>query len=452
MIKDLDKKKKKAEKSLPETLIEYARTVFISFCVALIITIGLTIQARKSMIKDLYDKAVDDKKLDEQIAKQIIAQSDLTKNLLTKNYTICMNVGNLYETAKDYQNAQIAYQAAVLRAKRGVYAPYYKLTSVLIAQSKFDEAEDVINSVTDLKNKGLIKYKTRAYIETGDKYYSLGKFLKAARSYERAKYYYDRFTKKDKVIDESIKKRIVNAYSEAATVVVQQGYNSDAAGFLKKAEKYAPNDFHIKYKLAVIYSDLDPIQSVEYFEPLLKKVPQYIDYNTYVKALIKAANISELEGNITKAKYYRYKNHSIDLMISNKVIYKNDIDILMESFEIKKFLFRYHLKGKYKFKNNSSNDILRMFAEFELRESDKVKEVAVVQCVSKDHPLFSNGGESESITINFGKNIFTKKELSNYVIDVYLYKDEKFKTLIGTFAIPAKSIKNAVNIDTPEFY
>jgi hypothetical protein len=76
----------------------------------------------------------------------------------------------------------------------------------------------------------------------------------------------------------------------------------------------------------------------------------------------------------------------------------------------------------------------------------------VVQCVSKDHPLFSNGGESESITINFGKNIFTKKELSNYVIDVYLYKDEKFKTLIGTFAIPAKSIKNAVNIDTPEFY
>ena len=451
MIKDFDKKnKKKPEKTLAEIILEYARTAFISFLVALVITTGLTIQARKSMIKNLYVKAEDNKKLDEQIAKQIIAQSDLTKNLSTQNYTVCMNVGNLYEAAKDYTNAQIAYQAALLRAKRGVYAPYYKLSSILIAQAKFDEAESVINSVTDLKNRGLIKFKTRAYIETGDKYYSLGKFLKAARSYEKAKYYYDRFTKRDKVIEESIKNRIVNAYSEAATVVVQQGYNSDAVSFLKKAQIYAPNDFHIKYKLAVIYSDLDPVKSVEYFDPLLKKMPQYIDYSTYNKALLKAANIAELEGNPTRAKYYRYKSHSIDLMISNKVVYKNDIEILMESFEIKKFMFRYHLKGKYRFKNVSHEDILRMFAEFVLREGDEIKETYAVQCVSKDSPLFSNGGESETITVKFGKKIFTKKELNNYVIDVYLYKDEKFKTLIGTYAIPKKSIKNA-QTDTIEF-
>ncbi|MBR6127519.1 hypothetical protein IKQ21_07540 [bacterium] len=451
MIKDFDKKnKQKQKKTLAETIMEYARTMLISFLVAVVITTCLTIQARKSMIKNLYIKVEDNKKLDEQIAKHIIAQSDLTKNLATQNYTVCMNVGNLYEAAKDYTNAQIAYQAAILRAKRGVYTPYYKLSSILIAQAKFDEAESVINSVTDLKNRGLIKFKTRAFIEAGDKYYSLGKFLKAARSYERAKYYYERFSKRDKIIEESIKKRIVNAYSEAATVVVQQGYNSDAVSFLKKAEQYAPNDFHIKYKLAIIYSDLDPIKSIEYFDPLLKKMPQYIDYSTYNKALLKASNISDLEGNPTKAKYYRYKSHSIDLLIQNKVVYKNDIDIIMESFEIKKFLFRYHLKGKYKFKNTSHEDIFRLFADFELREGDEIKESYTVKCVTKDNPLFSNGGETDSITVNFGKKIFTKKELSQYVIDVYLYKDEKFKTLIGTFAIPEKSIKNAKS-DTPEF-
>lgn len=280
-------------------------------------------------------------------------------------------------------------------------------------------------------------------MDAGDKYYSMGKFLKAAKNYEKAKFYYDRFSKKDKVIDESIKKRIINSYSEAATIIVQQGYNTEAASFLKKAEQYAPNDFHIKYKLAIIYSDLDPVKSIEYFSPLLKKMPQYIDYSTYNKALLKASNIADLEGDHTKAKYYRYKSHSIDRMINGKVIYKNDVDITMESFSIKKYLFKYHLTGTYKIKNVSNSDIKKLFAEFVLKQDDKIKETVIRKCVTNQKPLFSNGGEVELSGIKFGKNIFTKKELANYTIDVYLYKDEKFKTLIGTFAIPEKSIKNA---------
>ena len=31
--------------------------------------------------------------------------------------------------------------------------------------------------------------------------------------------------------------------------------------------------------------------------------------------------------------------------------------------------------------------------------------------------------------------IFTKKELNEYVIDIYLYKDEKYKTLVGTVPV-----------------
>ena len=447
MIKEKDKKEKK-EKSVAQIIAPYFRTALISFGVALVFTLALSFYAREAMIKNLYVKAVSDKNFDEQIAKQLIAQSDLTKNLSTKNYAICMRVGYLYETAKDYKNAQIAYETALQRSKRGIYTPYLKLSGVLIAQEKFDEAEELIQSVTDIKSVGLIKFKTRAYIEAGDKYYSIGKFLKAAKSYEKAKYYYDRFSKKDKKIDESIKKRIVNAYSQAATIIVQNGYNSDAVRYLKRAEKYAPNDFHIKYKLAVIYSDLDPIKSVEYFEPLLKKMPQYIDYSTYNKALLKASNIADLEGNHTKAKFYRYKSHSIDLMINNKVVYKNDVDVFMESFNIKKFLFRYHLTGKYRFRNESASDINIMYADFILKQGEKDKESVTVKCVSSKKPLLSNGDETEPIEIKFGKNIFTKKELGQYTIEVFLYKDEKFKTHAGTFAIPEKSIKNATT-DTP---
>ena len=35
--------------------------------------------------------------------------------------------------------------------------------------------------------------------------------------------------------------------------------------------------------------------------------------------------------------------------------------------------------------------------------------------------------------------IFTKKELEQYYIDIYLYKDEKYKTLVSTMKVPLKS-------------
>lgn len=439
MIKEKEKKKK--EKTFNQVLLEYARTVGISFLVALIITVALSIRAREAMIKNIYISAEEKQKIQERIARQLILESDLNEKLNTKNYAICMQVGNLYEAAKDYRNAEIAYSKALERTPCKKYTPYYKLTSVLIAQEKFEEAEDIIKSVADVKNKNLVKFKSRAYIEMGDKYYYHSKFLKAAKCYEKAKYYYDRFSKQDKKIVKSIKARIINAYSDAATALVKQGFDYDAVRFLKKAEFYAPDDFHIKYKLAIIYADIDPIMSIEYFEPLLKKMPQYIDYNTYNRALIKSANICELEGNAIKAKQYRYRSHSIDLLINQKVIYKDDVEVKIKSFDVNKFLFRYHLKGIYSFKNVSSTDIYRMYIDFVLKDRGKVKETYTIKCVTKQNPLYSNGYETDDIEVKFGKNIFTKKELQNYTIEIYAYKDEKIKTFLGAYAIPTKGIK-----------
>ncbi len=438
MIKENKKKSKK--KSKTQIIMEYVRTIAISFCFALVFTILLSIHARSEMIKNLYINADEQQKMDEKVAKQIVMQSDLTKDLRTKKYTICLQVGNLYATANEYVNAEFAYRLAIEKAKTGVYTPYLKLVEILVEQEKFDEARDVIKSVKDIQNKQLIKFKTRAYIVLGDKYYSIGKFLSAAKSYEQAKFYYDKFSKKDSKVDESIIVRITNAYIETANVMVKSGYNSEAVRFLKKAEKYSPNNFEIKYKLAIIYSDLDPIKAVKYFEPLLEKMPQYIDYGVYGKALMKAANIADLENKPTFAKYYRYKIHSIDIFVKQKVIYKNDVEIMLDSFIVKKLWFKYKLRAKYKLKNISNNDIKNLSADFVLRQNDKVLETVSKTFVTSKSPLYSNGGESANIEVIFGKNIFTKKELEQYVIDIYLYKDERYKTLAGTMKVPVKSI------------
>lgn len=443
MIKEKKKKDRfGAQKTKRQILLEYGRTVLISFLLALVFTILLSIHARSEMIKNLYENTNEQRRMNEQIARQLIMQSDLTKDLKKKSYAVCMQVGNIYELAHEYKNAQFAYEIALEKSGYGSYSSYYKLTKVLIAQEKFDEAQNVIKSVKDISDKNLIKYKSRAYIEMGDKYYSIGKFLSAAKSYEKAKFYYDKFTRKDPVVESSIKNRIVNAYIETADIMVKSCLNSDAVRFLTKAEKYLPDNFNIKYKLAIIYSDLDPVKSVEYFEPLLKEKPQQIDYGVYSKALMKSANIMDLEGKPTRAKYYRYKIHSIDIFVNQKVVYKNDIEVLLDKFIVRKPWFTYRLKAAYRFKNVSHTNIRNMSADFVLRREDKVLETISVKCVGKSAPLYSNGGVTEEIKIVFDKNIFTKNELSQYLIDIYLYKDEKYKTLVSTMKVPLKTINN----------
>ncbi len=425
-------------KKITKTIFEYGRTVFLSLGVALVLTIFLSLHARNEMIRNLYTSGSEQNKIDEQIAKQIIAQSDYMPDLEKRKYSICLHVGSLYETAGNYENARQAYELAITKAKNGVYTPYYKLASVLIKEGKFDEAKNIINSVQDANDKNLIKFKTRINIEMGDKYYSIGKFISASHCYEQAKYYYDKFSNKDKEVDSAIIKRLVSSYVETADTIVKEGYNTDAAKFLTKALNLKPQDNSIRYKLAVIYADLDASQSVKYFEPLLSEMPQYIDYDIYNKAIIKAANIADLEGKTTEAKYLRYKLHTKDMFLNQKVVYKSDVEIICNSFSIKKFMFKYHLVGHYTIKNISPNNINKLYADFVLKQNDKEKEIVKIQCANKKNPLISHTGATDEIEVKFGKNIFTQKELEQYTIDIYLYKDEKFKTLIGTYTIPEK--------------
>lgn len=439
MIKEKKKNNKyNFKKTKKQLLKEYLRTVFCSVIFAIIFTSCLALHARNEMIKNLYIGDEEQQKLDKELAQQIIAQSNLIKDLQSKNYLICMHVGDLYETAGDYKNAEFAYELAIQKARQGVYKPYYKLICVLVEQEEFAKANDILNNIQDYTNKNLIKFKTRSYIVIGDKYYSIGKFIKAGKSYEKADFYYNKFSRKDSVIDASIKKRIINSYIQAADIMVKTGMNTDAVRYLQKAEKYNPEDFQVRYKLAIVLSDLNPEKSVAYFDKLLKEIPQDIDYGVYNNALLKSANIADLDNRPAEAKYYRYKIHSIDMFVNRKVIYKNDIEIALKSFIAKKVFFTYPLKAVYQFSNISHTDIINLKGDFVLTVDDKPVETITKIISDKNSPLYSNSESQNEVNIKFKKKIFTKKELSNYKVKIYLYKDDKFKTLAGENSIPHK--------------
>lgn len=432
MIKEKKKNSKyNYEKTKAQLFIEYVRTIFCSFLVALFISLGLTIKARNEMIRDIISMPKEQSEADRKLALEIISQTDLIKDLKNKNAQVCIHAGEIYETAGDYSNAQRAYELAIEKQKVINYNPYFSLVRVLVAQQKFDLADALLENIADKPDKKLIKFKARSYITIGDKYYSIGKFLSAAKKYEKAYFYYNKFSKKDSAVEESIKNRIINSYIEVADLMVKSGLNSEAVRFLKHAEALSPDSFNIRYKLAIILSDLDPEKSVEYIELLMSEAPQDIDYNVYNTALMKAANIADLDGRTTQAKYYRYKLHSIDLFIARKVIYKNDIEVRLQDFKIKKVLFRYPLKLSYEFLNVSSSNISNLNVDFVLCLKDKPVEIITKMIANKEKPLYGYAEKPFNIDVLFKKNIFTKKEFENYSVKIYLYKDKKFKTYIG---------------------
>ena len=392
------------------------------------------------MIKNLYVNKEEQYKIEQKIAKQIVAHSDFTKSLSDKNYSICLQVGDLYYTAGEYTKAEYAYYLATQKAPNAAYTAYYKLALALIELNKIDEAIKLVASVPDENNVSLIKFKTRSYIVIGDKFYSVGKFLKASEFYEKADYYYARLSKFDKAVKQSINERLTNAYLETAAVIIQNGYNTDSIRFLNKALQRSPKDTNIQYRLAIVYSDLDPIKSIKYFDALQHKVPQEINFDVYMNALMKAANIEDIKGNGVKAKYYRYKVNSLEQFINAKVVNKNDIEMYLDYFSIKKFLFTYHLKAKFKIKNVSTRDIVKMDTEFVLRKGDKLKESIRLNSANKKQPLLLNGENTVDAVINFNEKIYTKNALHKYSIDIYMFKDEKYKTLIGTIQVPERSV------------
>lgn len=438
MIKE--KTKRKPEITLAQELKGYARTAGISFIVAAVFTILLSFHSRSEMIKNLYANKVDRVQIEKKIAEQIVNHADLTSSLASKTFAVCLNVGDIYYAAGDYQKAEYAYYLAIQKATNRNFYAHQKYATVLITQNKTKDAEKVLTDEPDLNNIKLIRFKTRTYIILGDKYYSESKFLRAAEAYEKADYYYNRLKKRDKVVHEAIYKRIVNSYIETARVIVEKGgSSSDAARFLNKALKYDPDNLQIQYRLALIYADLDPLLAIDYFENLLLKIPQDIDYLAFTKALIKAANMMDIQGNHIQAKYYRYRIHSIDLFIKNKVVYKNDIGVDLRSMKIKKVFFKYQLRTTYKFRNTSSEDINKLYVDFVLKKDDKVKQTVVATCAGKKTPLFANDPEGKKIDVIYDKNIFTKGELPRYTVEIYLYKDPKYKTLVAKHEIPTKS-------------
>ena len=90
-----------------------------------------------------------------------------------------------------------------------------------------------------------------------------------------------------------------------------------------------------------------------------------------------------------------------------------------------------------------------MYADFVLLNNEKPVETVFKVISSKDSPLLTNSVASDDINVKFRKKIFTQSELGNYSVEIYLYKDKKYKTLVSKIKVPTKR-KNLFFYEIPE--
>ena len=88
-----------------------------------------------------------------------------------------------------------------------------------------------------------------------------------------------------------------------------------------------------------------------------------------------------------------------------------------------------------------SFDIINLDGDFVLCQNNKELERITLPIANKNRPLYSYAMETNDIAVNFNKKIFTHRELENYTIKIYVYKDPKYKTLLNEHRIPHKTYK-----------
>jgi hypothetical protein len=84
-------------------------------------------------------------------------------------------------------------------------------------------------------------------------------------------------------------------------------------------------------------------------------------------------------------------------------------------------------------------DIVNLMADFELISNDKIIDTEHAIIADKNNPLYSYSDEDKIVNVKFKKIILSKKDLANYSIKIYLYKDPKFRTLVSNSKLPNNS-------------
>lgn len=368
-----------------EIIGEYLKTMAITLLCVLLALLLLLAFVQYDVYEEQKKISAENEQIEYYLIGVLIQKNKYLETQNPDNYKINLRLGILYELDKKFKDAEVEFQKSISKAPYEEFKPQYKLANLYLRMSEYDKAENLMNSISERPNNKLIEYKGEIFYKLGDKYYNQGDYQNAIIRYEKSLSYFKAIkSSKIRLVENSI----ASAYVYLADNYVSEMQISDAINALEIANSIVKAPI-LKYKLAILLQQENPMQAYKYFEEVYKKEPALINYEEYSNFLYTLVDAAVAKGDIAEAELYRYKAKKVKEYYENNVLSIQDIAILEPKgeFFISKFFKKCHMNVEFRLKNNSDEEIKSLFITIGFKKDNQKIEEYYQQVIQPEIPL-----------------------------------------------------------------
>lgn len=345
-----------------------------------------------------------------------------------KDYIINLKIAFLHEILKENDKAQENYEKALVKSNNAPFA-LYKAAVFYAKQHNTQRAINLAIMFPVTKDKRTYEMKARFFAELANTFLVEKDYPNAIKTY-KVSYKYARNT--DDILENKIAKEYSNSYSEYADDFISKNDPIHGLQMLKNALEVYPDPYS-KYKLGLMYQNVDDVKAQKYIEEVYSEKPEIVNIELYNKLLNTLIEDFNRNGEFSRANFYRLKLENFKRKLVNNNIYKDDIEIVNININKKRRIV--FTKGKYNItfdlKNNSNYPIENLFIKVIIKPRGENPIEVEQKIITRDNPLASNKTLKDiDIPIQYSGNllgqygevqILAKKNiLSNWIMIDYL--------------------------------
>jgi len=424
-----------------KSILEYLRIMAATMLVTFVLVVALLGVIKHKVYNEQQNSSVaseEDDSIDYSLIAIMIQKNEYLEQQSPNNYRINLKLGALYEIKRDYDHAEGNYKMAIEKAPYGEYYPQYKLAHLYLALKRFDDAQKIMDDISEKPDKKLIKCKAVIYKGLGDNYYALADYEDAIYKYQKSLSYW-KIIKKQKEIRE-VNNSLASSYVYMAEKYLDKMEPQNAVAYFNMALSIVDAPI-LKYKLALLLMNDNPGLAYQYFDEVFEKQPEIINYDTYNNFLARLAEEADMVGESAQAKLYQYKMKKLKEYFKDNILSVNDILITDAngSIRLNNFMRKYKINIDLKLKNTSKSNIDSLYVFVVVRDGGRIIK-NYSQRVADDKSVFKIGKPNLVVAMDFSgtyKDDNNKDTLPGTLIaDIYVAKTEKScKLLLKTISL-----------------
>ncbi len=321
-----------------------------------------------------------------------------------KDYKVNLDLGKLYDELQLYNFAEKEYKEAIEKAS-WAYEPKFKLARNYVQQKDYNLADVLVSQIEDTSYSVLVYNKAVFYEYLADALFQDKNYEKSFEYYKIAANYFSKIQNEaDRLVNKIVETGIKLADTKVENNLPEQAIDQ----FLLILQiKDLPI---VKYKLALLYEESNPVRALQYMESVYKINPLIINYDIYRNLLRKLIYESYKENDYQKAELYSLKLDKLNNYVYKNYVMQDDFAISILDLNINNYFFGLvsRISFKFKIKNNMPISFKDLYITVSYISGDKEIYNKTINIIKKNKLIepysFSDAIKIDKIICNFKKD------------------------------------------------